>query len=81
MKITWKTWYSIGIVWAILCIPIIEFGVFPYDGMTFAYALGQLSVPVIGGGIAKLFKATFQNTFNVLGTMLFVSAVMQQFIN
>ena len=75
-----KTWYSVGVCIALLSVPYIEFQVFPYSLDTFAYALGFILVPVIIGGIGKLFKGSFQFTFNVIGTLLFISVIINNIV-
>ena len=80
-KISLKTGYSIVIVLAILYIPIIDNYEVHYGVSSFGYAIGFLMVPIIFGGIARSVKASFQNTFNITGTIIFVSSIVQQFLN
>lgn len=75
MNIGFKTWYSIALTWVIMCIPYIQFQIFPYPPDMIAYGAGYLSTPVIAGGIAKVFKGSFQNWFNGIGTAMFIGAV------
>ena len=75
MNIGFKTWYSIALTWVIMGIPYIQFQIFPYPPDMIAYGTGYLFVPIIAGGIAKVFKGSFQNWFNGMGTAMFIGAV------
>ena len=75
MNIGFKTWYSIALTWVIMCIPYIQFQIFPYPPDMIGYGLGILFVPIIAGGIAKVFKGSFQNYFNGVGTAVIISSV------
>ena len=75
-KENYKIWYSVILCLGVLTIPYIEFGIFPYSLDIFAYGFGFLLVPLIAGGIARLFKRPFINTFNVIGSLVFISALI-----
>lgn len=75
-KVNYKIWYSIALCICVLAIPYIEFGIFPYSLSIFAYGFGFLSVPLIAGGIARLFGRPFINTFNVIGSLMFISTLI-----
>ena len=75
MNIGFKTWYSIALTWVIMGIPYIQFQIFPYPPDMIAYGTGYLFVPIIAGGIAKVFKGSFQNWFNGIGMVMFIAAV------
>ena len=75
MNIGFKTWYSIALTWAIMCIPYIQFQIFPYPPDMIGYGLGILFVPIIAEGIAKVIKGSFQNWFNGIGTAVVISSL------
>jgi hypothetical protein len=75
MNIGFKTWYSIALTWVIMGIPYIQFQIFPYPPDMIAYGAGYLFVPIIAGGIAKVFKGSLQNWFNGIVTAVVISSV------
>lgn len=72
-----KNIYSSLVIISILTIPYIDYQTFPYSASLWGYGLGFLLVPVIFAGISKLFKGSFQNWFNGVGTLVFIGHIAQ----
>ena len=79
MNISLKGSYGFLVLLAVLSIPYIEYGVFPYNVDLFAYAIGFLVVPLIAGGISRISRGaeggSFLLGFNVIGTLMFMGVV------
>lgn len=76
-----KTIYCCFLIFGIMSIPIFEGYGFPYSLSVFAYAAGFLIVPASIAGLAWVFnKVDFLSWFNVVGSLMFLSFVLQ-FIN
>ena len=79
MNTSLKRTYCYLLILAILSIPYLEYGVFPYNAELFAYGIGYLFVPLIAGGISRISsrakEGKFLSGFNVIGTLMFIGVV------
>ena len=83
MNMSNKNIYSLVVIFAMMSVPYFEGYGFPWSIDVFAYAVGFSLTPVLIGGLAKLiavickYELSFQSWFNGVGTLIFISGLLQ----